>query len=343
MPTNKNATLRCRILNELFRRPGDGFTLEELADEVAQKLIDEGHLSEESNVSERSIRGDIRLMRAPEPTGYNAPIKTQKGKYTYTDHRFSITDRDLTAADRNGIKEAISVLRQFEGLPLFVPLEQYLGRIETHYLTNDKLPYPHVMFDTNPKTVGLSWLPKALSAIKKQSVLTFEYRPFEEAATNKTIHPYLLREFNNRWFLFGRNDYNNQLAWFTFDRVFGLETVPNMPYKPNDIFDPVSHFLDFVGITKPDNGILTLITLEADALRAKYMRTKPLHHSQQETSTTPEGNVRFTVQLMPNFEFYALITSMAHNLRIVAPEYVQQELLKRLQDAIAFQTSSSNG
>ena len=337
MPTNKNATLRYRILDALFRHP-EGYEMPDLIKAVNERLIDYGY-----SVKERQIRDDIRIMKSEPPLGWAAPIKCAYKHYKYEDHSFRLTDRDLTTADRNGIKEAISVLRQFEGLPLFVPLERYLTRIESHYLTNDKLPYPHVMFDTNPKTVGLNWLPEALTAIKNESVLTFDFRPFEAAATSKIVHPYLIREFNNRWFLFGRNDYDNQLAWFTFDRIFDLETVSNMPYKPNDIFDPNSHFLDFVGITKPDNGILTLITLEADALRAKYMRTKPLHHSLQEIGTTPEGNIRFTVQLMPNFEFYALIASMAHNLRIVAPEHVRQELLKRLQDAIAFQTSNSNG
>jgi predicted DNA-binding transcriptional regulator YafY len=336
MPSNKNASLRYRILDRLFRQRGAGHTIYALIEEVSQQLEDTNARHTRKSISERQLREDIKNMRAEPPLGFAAPIDCIDGLYKYNDHRFSINQSQLTRQDKEAIEDAIHLLRQFEGLPHFLPLENYLARIEGAYLHN-KFVENTVWLETNPLTGGLQWLKPAIDAIRQQQVLSIEYHPFDGPQENYHLHPYLIKEFRNRWFLYGRHEATKKLHWLTFDRIWQLTIDKTIAFEANDIFDPHLFFDDIIGVTLPDDGIKTQITLEATPLRAHYLRTKPLHRSQTEIKTDQAGIVSFSLDLIPNFELYADLAAMAHDLRVVSPDTVRLSLNERLQASLAFQ------
>ncbi len=337
MPISRNAQLRLRILNSLFRRRGEGYTMRQLIEEVSLQMDEFGARRTTDPISERQIREDIRILRADPPNGYGAPITNTKKRYKYSDPHFSITESELTQTDKRAIAEAIMILRQFEGLPLFLPLENYLARIEGAYLAA-KPTENIIMLETNPLTAGTQWLKPTIEAIRHQLVLDIVYRPFNADEICHTLHPYLIKEFRNRWFLFGRDNQQNKLIWLTFDRIYSLQTNPHtIPFVENNLFDPHTYFNDFIGVTLSDNATLTNIVLQTTLERAKYMRTKPLHQSQREIGIAADGSIQFSLALIPNFEFYADIAAMSHDLRVVSPDHVRLHFIERLRAGLDFQ------
>ena len=69
MATNKNAQLRYQILDRYFSNFGRQYTIDDLVEEVNNRLLDING----TEVSLRQIREDIKFMR--DSVGYNAPIE----------------------------------------------------------------------------------------------------------------------------------------------------------------------------------------------------------------------------------------------------------------------------
>ena len=89
MSANKNAQLRYHILDRCFSNFKKKYTIDDLIEEVNEKLYDMNGIE----VSLRQIREDIKFMR--DRMGYDAPIETyplegRKCYYRYSDRDFTI-------------------------------------------------------------------------------------------------------------------------------------------------------------------------------------------------------------------------------------------------------------
>jgi len=63
-----------------------------------------------------------------------------------------------------------------------------------------------IAFDQNIDLKGIGFLGELFNAILFKRVLKIKYKSFtNEQFENQTIHPYYLKQYNNRWFLFGKN------------------------------------------------------------------------------------------------------------------------------------------
>ncbi len=87
MPTNLNALIRYRTLDECFQNRYGEWTLEKLAERCSYTLDDAR--GRNNPVSVRTIQDDIRVMRS-DILGFNAPIVVKDGIYYYSDPNFSI-------------------------------------------------------------------------------------------------------------------------------------------------------------------------------------------------------------------------------------------------------------
>jgi hypothetical protein len=58
------------------------------------------------------------------------------------------------------------------------------------------------------------------------------------------LHPYHLKQYNNRWFLFGRNEEKNSSTWnLAIDRIMDI-TESSEKYIPNTEIDWFEYFDD---------------------------------------------------------------------------------------------------
>lgn len=318
MPTNKHAAFRYRVLNACFRRHLR-WTLDDLVEKVGEEL-DEA-FGVRGGVCKRTIQGDINLMRSAPPRGFEAPIRVENGAYFYEDRNFSIENKPLTEKDITAIREALAVLQQFNGLPQFQMLADTLNRMEGWA----KFPnHSIIRFETNDRVVGTEWLEQLYRSILEERPLHITYHPFVQNEPYQVLfHPYHLREYRNRWFVFGLNDAQGAIHTLALDRIKTMKPARKR-YRPNTLFDADSYFRDLVGVTRIAGAEPVELVFETTILLSKYLETKPIHHSQT-LHSCDERRAKFSIFVIPNYELYSELARFGNALHVVSPENVLQE------------------
>jgi predicted DNA-binding transcriptional regulator YafY len=110
-------------------------------------------------------------------------------------------------------------------------------------VSQDTQMQPVIEFDNNPFLKGLEHLETLYSAILNKQVLSISYQAFtSKEVIQYTIHPYYLKSFNQRWFLFGYNPETDNYPWnLAIDPIEGIETA-SKKYKVNNKIDCNEYF-----------------------------------------------------------------------------------------------------
>lgn len=313
MPTNKHASFRYRVLNACFRRP-HRWTFDELLNELREQLSEAFGVAQ--GVSKRTLHSDISLMRSAPPRGFDAPIECENGRYFYVDRNFSIENKPLSENDIEAIREALALLRQFNGLPQFQALAGLLHRLEGWVRFPDTSV---IQFETNDLVSGTEWLEQLYQGIVGQSALAISYHPFQvEEPYDVVLHPYYLREYRNRWFLFGLHEEARTIHTLALDRIKSVQPA-HEAYRQNDSFVPDDFFRDILGVTRPVGAEPLNILIETTPLLSRYLETKPLHASQRLLERTGERAL-FSLRLIPNYELLSELSRFGKALRVCSPD-----------------------
>ena len=205
MAINKNALIRYKVLDKCFRNPGKKYFINDLIAECESVLLEID--SESNGISRRQIFDDIAFMESKE--GWSIELnKLRDGKkvyYQYTDMSFSINNMPLNEVEINQLKAAVDILSQFKGMPQFEWVNELVPKLQQGIVT-DEASTTIMEFDNNQYLKGIEHLGPLHNAIFYKKVLTISYQPFEsDIPFDVVIHPYFLKQYNNRWFLFGYN------------------------------------------------------------------------------------------------------------------------------------------
>lgn len=325
MPTNKNASFRYRVLNQCFTNRGHRkWTLDELVREVSNHLQIE--FGTDSGVSKRTIQGDINVMRSPRPRGFNAPIVCRQGLYFYSDPDFNTEKPPLGREELHLLREAVALLRQLPGMPQLPALEMLLQRMGSNSSLNSLSP-AFIQFETNPAVKGLEWLGPLYHAIAEQQVLKLRYHPFTEEALDIILHPYLLKEWRNRWYIFGRTE-QGRLWNLGLDRIRNISLEQGIPFQPNDLFDPETWFNEIVGVTKPDDAEPVEVEFETTYLPSRYLETRPIHPSQRIVRQEGDRFI-FSLRVFLNYELVNELLRLGGDLKILGPAALVEMVKER--------------
>ena len=78
----------------------------------------------------------------------------------------------------------------------------------------------YIRLDKNENLKGLAYLDQLYQAILKKICLKINYQSFKARTPTEFIfHPFILKEFNNRWFLIGKKDRQDQILTLALDRI----------------------------------------------------------------------------------------------------------------------------
>jgi chromosome segregation and condensation protein ScpB len=304
MPKNKSYDDRKKILNEAFRSPRS-CTLEELIERVSDKLG--------ISLSKKTIQNDIRAMKQ-EAMERGGELICINSRYTYEPKNINLFEVKVDPASIDKIKLAADILKQIPGLDIHEELQEVFTKLEMRATDIEEDP-EIIQFDTRPDYAGAKYLAEILEAIKGETVITFDYQPFVHSQPmNIVLHPYLLKEYNNRWFVVGLPEHLRLQRLYEF-HVYGLERVKGKikpftktEYYRHYTFDTATYYKNVVGVTIPKGGKPETITLRFKIPRAFYVQTNPLHPSQRLIETT-ETHLTFSYCLVRNNELEALILS----------------------------------
>jgi len=331
MATTKNATLRYQVLDRCFRNTGRNYTLEDLINECndALKDLDSGA----NGIKRRQLFEDIRFMESPQ--GYSIPLERikdgHKVHYRYSDLVFSINNQPLNELELYQIRSALITIAKFKGLPQFEWMEDIMARLEQ--LLHIKRDNRHFIgLDSNEYLAGMEFLGPVFNSIYHKKVLSIKYKAFKAIDPEKFIvHPYFLKQYNNRWFAFGFCPKLDRLQTLPLDRIKEITEVVE-EYIENTRYDFTEYFDDIIGVTIPENSNVEGIRLWFSPGQAPYILTKPIHGSQRKISHDETGLV-IALKLIPNHELEQLILSFGENTEVLQPQKLRERIRTHLVKA----------
>lgn len=326
MPVNKNALLRYRILDRCFSDRHHYYDIEELVDKVNEAFLDMYGKS----VSLRQIRADISYMK--DWAAYDAPIEAipydgKKCYYRYSNPDFSIFNSDLSNEEVVKLRSTIEMLGRFRGIPGNAWLEEVISNLEYRFgVKANKGDY--VAFDQNKQLKGLEYLSTIIDATVNHQPLLLEYRSYKGNEKTVTIHPYHVKEFNNRWFLFGleQSAHGDRIANRALDRIVKL-SLSDAPFIPNTTINFKTFFDDVIGVTVPENTEVEHIVLKFEKDRFPYIVSKPIHQSQKIIS---EDECILQIDVRPNNELTSRIFSFLPDVEVLEPAWYRDEIKEKI-------------
>ncbi|PTB97326.1 WYL domain-containing protein [Marivirga lumbricoides] len=332
MPVNRNALIRYTTLDKCLRNKYRRWTLENLIDTVSDALYEYEGI--DKGVSKRTIQLDIQMMRS-DKLGYNAPIVVEEKKYyKYSDPDYSITNSPLTDNDLNKLNEVVDILRQFKGFSHFQEMTGMIQRLEDKVYTARSKQKSIVLLETNENLRGISYLDDIYQAIHKKQVLNLLYQSFHARQANIIhFHPYLLKEYRNRWFVLGRRSAKEPLVTLALDRIKEITIAEKLQYVENLAFDAEEHFKHVIGVTVDQVKRPQKVHLKIDRKNAPYVITKPLHSSQEVISTSKNG-IEVILNVQINFELEREILGFGDSIEVIKPEKLRSRILSKLKAAV---------
>lgn len=328
MSQNKNALTRYLIYDKCLRNTGRNYTWKDLQEEVNKVLIEEGY----TGIGKTTVFEDLKQL---EFSTFNAPIEKNKvGKtayYRYSDPNFSIKNIPLNITEIEQLKAAISILSRVKGLPQFEWINELIPTLETK-LGIIQTDSDVIGFEGNFEYSGLEFFSELFNAIINKRVLTIAYRDFKQPeAYEITLHPYYLKQFNNRWYVLGLNEANEIGTWtMALDRIVELKetTKKHIPCS----IDWEDYFFDFIGVTKLNSAPVDVEILVLDREQMEYIKTNPLHHSQKPFKKIGD-QFSTSIRVIPNYELEKLILSFGNRIIVNSPDSLRESIIHKLNEA----------
>lgn len=327
MATNKNAQLRYQILDRCFRDFQRRYGIGDLLDKVNEQLLD---LSG-SEVSLRQIREDIKYMR--DRVSWRAPIVAhpydgKKCYYRYSDPNFSIYKNELSVDEIKKLQATIDMLSRYRSIPTNVWLEEVISNLEYRFGLKSNAEQL-VSFEQNEQLKGIEHLADMIDATINHQPLRITYLTFRGKEIPMTIHPYYVKQYNGRWFLYGLNDELNRISNLALDRIQSYVKAEKS-FRKNDLYDFSTYFDDVMGATIPNDDVKKeTIGLRFTANRFPYVVSKPIHRSQE---VADETQCIVEIQVRPTRELDQQLFSFIPDVEVLYPEWYRQQIREKIEE-----------
>ena len=343
MPKNKNAMTRYQILDELLSNRYHDYSMGDLTDEVNRRLTD----MDEEPVTRRCIELDIQYLEYESPfmieiERYSVPAYSAEKQKNYSkrclryaDASYSIFKKKMTSDEEHLLAEALSLLGQFDGLPDFEALESLRKGLNV-------APERQIISFTKNLLEDSSLIGCLFTAISQKQVIEITYHRFTDAVEGRkiTLHPYLLKEYNHRWFLFAASAEDTKLLCFALDRIDNVVTLPSYEYVDCTV-NIEEYFDDIIGVTNYiDEPVEHIVFWVSDSSK-DYVITKPIHGSQRYYSgdkdvelraqyPSLQGGAFFSIDCKYNYELIRELCSYGSALLVLSPTSIQDKVYERI-------------
>lgn len=320
MATNKNARLRYEALDKCLSNFSRKYYIEDLQKACCDYLTKE--LSIYTTVSKRQVYSDLKEMEAS--PSMQAPIKAyqdgQRKYYRYSREGFSIVD--LTDEELMGLESTVNMLASFRGMPQFDWMTDIIRKLKKKYKVSET-QRNILSFDSNVDLRGIERFKELFNYIINEQPIKITYEPFGKVQFEAEIHPYFLKQYNNRWFILGYNPEYKDISVFALDRIKDIKSLNVIFITDSIIEDPFDYFFDVIGITIPKDKNVENIVLKFTPKRYQYVSAKPIHHTQK----NDDFSHIITIQVIPNKELEAIILGFGNDVEVLEPEHLRNNII----------------
>lgn len=339
---------RYKILDDLLSNQYHNYSLDDLTEEVNLRLSE--MYPDINGVVRRTIEKDLNYLELEGPfsadierytvDAYN-PVKQKsyvKQCLRYANPSFSIFKKQMSEDEEYLLLEALSLLGQFDGLPNLDGLEMLrLG-------LGVRKPQRQIISLSKNPLESSNILGELFTAISQRQTIKLHYHTFKnkEAQLAVNLFPYLLKEYNRRWFLIAAAEADGKLLTFSLDRIDNVEYLSSHKYLEYD-GDLNELYEDIIGVTYKESSPVYKIIFWSSNASKDYVTTKPLHESQRPVK--PEmavglygqfpmlkGGQFYIIECKENYELIRELTSFGKDLVVLSPKPITDLVEKRIAE-----------
>ena len=319
MAISRSAYKRYRLIDSLLRNIYKPFpTLLDIQRECSYKL----------NVlpSLETLQKDISNMKKSEE--FDAPIAFCRSNlgYYYTNPNYSINSIPLTENDISSIKEALELINNLGGANrvnerFSDAIQKILATYQEEFPDSDT-KRKIILTDYVEGAKGYNNFSSLFKACKNQYPISFShysynYREFKVII----VHPILLKEFENRWYLVGYSEEHQSIRTFGLDRIYEPLHLKRKYINCNDK-EVDSYCNEIYGVYPIENQPKQKITFLTSIKITNYFEAYPIHASQK-YEKNQSGSSFFTIEVVPSIELIRLFRSYGKNLEVINPEWLR--------------------
>jgi predicted DNA-binding transcriptional regulator YafY len=260
---------------------------------------------------------------------------------------FEVSDRtiqrDFKQLDQEfGLKVTFSRIKRGYGIDKgdeiqAVPFLRFLELFDTadiisESLSNNRETIKFISFDNYENARGTDFLKPLLKAAREHKVVCLTYQNFcSSEKKNYEVLPYLLKEYQGRWYLIACFPDKKKLYIFGLDRILEVQATAKS-FKPDKGIDPHRRLNSLIGVSASDDPPEKVL-LSFTPHQSKYIKTLPLHHTQR-ILLDNEKECRIELFVRINYELLMKILSYGSTVKVVSPSSLAGEIKKILTKAL---------
>lgn len=222
--------------------------------------------------------------------------------------------------------------------------EQEFMRQLFRYADDDIDTAPAIRFD-EPPPAGYRYVATIAAAVEHRRLLHMTYMPFDKEGYSSDLAPYCLRTFRGRCYVVGFSSRHGEIRTFALDRINALAATEHA-FRPDASFSAKRYFAHSFGAYGGMSLQAEHIVIEADTRAAAYLRSRPLHPTQRETSpasasmrhderTEHAFTYRFELNIAVSADFVRELLFYGAELRVIAPEHLRRTIKEIAQNMSA--------
>ncbi len=327
MPVSLNQLLRYRVIDRCLKDRSRKYFGDNLLDAIEEEFIREG--LPKKRPSRRTLDYDISYLRAGK-MGVEAPISfSVEDGYYYEDPTFSLYKVQLSSHVIRDLTQAIFLLKQITQNDQIANIKQSIEILQSELMIRiDEEKKSIVFIDKSTNELGHFWISELYNYISAKKCIRINYIPFGKDEMEIFFSPYLLHEFNNRWFVTGWDHEEKRVIHLGLDRINAI-AVSLQPYFINEQFNYDDYRRHLYGVTIYQDSQPVDITFKANWKQAFYISTKPIHISQKVIESNSDFTI-FRIHVFLNHEIMHHFLSFGSTIEVLEP----LELRAQIQDEI---------
>lgn len=176
-------------------------------------------------------------------------------------------------------------------------------------------------------------LPTLIKAIKFSHPVLFDYVYVREGGKvrEKRVLPHYLKEDQQRWYLLAYD--NGVLKTFSAGCIRNLRVLDGETFKRHMDIPVEELFKECYGIWNQNDLPIEEIELSYDALDGSFLKSVPLHHS-QEILTDNEEEFRIRLRLRITNDFVMALLARSRSLTVIRPLHLRERVRKVYEEAL---------
>ena len=178
---------------------------------------------------------------------------------------------------------------------------------------------------------GREHLSTIIEAIRNKIEISIVHQSYRaDSPKEYTVQPYCIKLFNQRWYILGMCKEVDSIRTFGLDRIHSIRHLKTTFEFPTD-FDAAKYYKECFGIVSDDGTKVETIKLKVYGLQRYYLRSLPLHSSQQEIESADDYSI-FRYQVRPTFDFRQALLSQGSEVEVLEPIAFREEMENEIQN-----------